>query len=443
MQEEHIYHLYPLGYCGANQSVNDGISTMTLKDISAIIPHLKSLNVTTLLLGPLFESESHGYDTTDYKRVDRRLGTNHDLRLLVDAMHEEGIKVMLDCVFNHIARSHDIFQSIRSNRETSPYINWVKGLDFAGNNSFNDGFGYENWDGHDILVKLNLDEPAVKSYLIAIAENWVNEFDIDGLRMDAADVMSKAFLKALSHRMRQTKKGFMMLGEVVHGDYNHWIEEGSLGAVTNYEVYKGLYSSLNDRNYFEIAYAMNRQFGATGAYRHETMVNFTDNHDVDRVASKLQQQRHLYPLYVMLYTMPGVPALYYGSEYGISGTKGIGTDAPLRPTWQTVEEQVNDSANGHPLKDSIARLSQIRMGHKALKYGGYKQIYLDHGLIGYERNIHDQRIMIFVNADEAKAEVPVPMLHGNYIDVLNDEPIRCDGRIDVYGNWGRILVPVL
>lgn len=434
MNKEHIYHLYPLGYAGANQRNNDGIQKMNLAEITGLIGHLKSMGITTLLLGPVFESESHGYDTVDYMKVDRRLGSNEDLKRLVGEFHKEGIKVMLDCVFNHVSRSHEIFEDIRNNRERSTRIEWLSNVKFDGDNSFGDGFSYENWDGHDILVKLNLNSDDVRHYLIDTALSWIDEYDIDGLRMDAADVMSKPFLRALGGALKERKKGFIMLGEVVHGDYNHWIDEGCMDAVTNYEAYKGLYSSLNDKNYFEIAYTLNRQFGPGGIYRQQTMYNFVDNHDVNRVASRLKEKRYLYPLYIMLYTMPGFPTIYYGSEFGRTGRKAKGSDHTLRPSRDRAFRNGNQD-----LYDVIRKLSGIRGDVSPLAYGEYKQVHIDHEIIGYERHTYDERCYIFVNAKEDEAYVPVPTLHGRFRDVLNDEYIECNGSVKLYGNWGRIL----
>lgn len=435
MTGEQIYHIYPLGFSGANQSMNDGIVVKPLSDIMNIIDHLESLNVTTLLLGPIFESESHGYDTRDYKQVDSRLGSNDDLVSLVTACHEKGIKVILDCVFNHVARSHEIFLDLKNNKEQSKYKEWVKDVNFEGNSSFDDGFSYGNWDGHDILVKLNLDNGSVRLYLQNIALDWVKTYDIDGLRMDAADVMSKEFLSGLSHVVKAQKENFKFIGEVVHGDYNNWINEGKMDAVTNYEAYKGLYSSLNDKNYFEIAHTLNRQFGTGGHYSGATMYNFVDNHDVNRAASRLTEERHLYPLYIMLYTMPGIPTLYYGSEYGLKGKKMSGTDVALRPKWDDVEKEKDSN-----ICSTIKKLSQLRAGLKPLNIGSYKQVHIEPEVIGYERDTFEQKTYIFINAKEEDVDIPVPMLYGRFVDVLNNEEIDCNGRVNIYKNWGRILV---
>lgn len=435
MLKEHIYHLYPLGFTGANQSRNDAKQVQSLRQIETTIEHMQKLNVTTLLLGPVFQSESHGYDTVDYNKVDDRLGQNEDLKQLVITCHNAGIKVMLDCVFNHIARGHMIFQDIVKKREASDYKKWINEVDFTSNNSYHDGFSYGNWDGHDHLVKLNLAHKAVREFLINTGLQWIEDYNIDGLRMDAADVMDQGFLRDFSRRLKLAKEDFMLLGEVVHGDYNKWLKEGELDAITNYEAYKGLYSSLNDRNYYEIAYTLSRQFGQGGIYPMGGMVNFVDNHDVNRVASRLENKAHLYPLYIMLYTMPGIPSMYYGSEFGQEGVKVNGTDAPLRPTWDEILDNKDDS-----LEKTIQKLSKINLETLAIREGGYEQVHIDHQVIGYKRKWTGEDVYVFINAKDQEASLPLPMVHGMFYDVLNDEEVHIQGHITVYQNWGRILV---
>lgn len=435
MTAERIYHIFPLGFTGANQDYNDGVEAQNLQTIEALIPHMKSLNTTLLLLGPVFESESHGYDTVDYGKVDRRLGTKEDLKNLVSACHSEGIKVMLDCVFNHIARGHEIFRDVKAQREGSAYREWVHGLNFVHDNGPRDGFSYSNWDGHDHLVKLNLENHNLRQWLVNTALSWIDDYDIDGLRMDAADVMSKDFLRQLSGSLRNRKPAFMMLAEVVHGDYNQWLREGSMDCVTNYESHKGLWSSLNDGNYYEVGYALNRQFGPGGVYAQTGMVNFADNHDVTRVASVLKDPRHLYPLHIMLYTMPGSPAVYYGSEMGVQGQKGQGTDRPLRPEWSEVEGQSNQD-----LLEVVRQLSTIHKDSIAIREGGYQQVFIDHQTIGYKRQWDGQDVYVFINAKDSEVTVPTPMVHGDFWDLLNQETVKAEGNVSLHGNWGRIMV---
>ncbi len=220
----------------------------------------------------------------------------------------------MDGVFNHVGRDFWAFRDLLSRPESSPYQSWFAGFQLGKRSPLGDPFWYEDWNGHYSLVKLNLAHPDVRSHLFQAIETWMREYRIDGLWLDAADVLDPSFIHDLGSFFRGLKPDFWMWGEIIHGDYRRWANPDMLDAVTNYEVCKGLHSSLNDRNYFEIACALNRQFGPNGLYRGLPLYNFADNHDVNRVASDLKHPDHLYPLYALLFSMPGVSSLYYGSE---------------------------------------------------------------------------------------------------------------------------------
>ena len=188
-EEAVFYHIYPLGLLGAPE-LNDHSQPMhRLPELKEWVDHMKACGFTALYLGPCFSSGSHGYDTEDYRRLDERLGDNEDLKDLVRYCHEQGMHVILDGVFNHTGRGFFAFRDLKEYREGSRFRNWYCNVNFWGNNEYNDGFSYENWGGHNMLPKLNLYEPEVRQYLFDTVRFWVSEFDIDGLRLDAADVL--------------------------------------------------------------------------------------------------------------------------------------------------------------------------------------------------------------------------------------------------------------
>ena len=291
-----FYHIYPLGFCGAPRR-NDFWSAAVprLAQVASWAGHMRDLGVNALYLGPLFESTGHGYDTADYYHVDRRLGDRALLAEVVSHLHSNGIRVVLDGVFHHVGRDFWAFRDLLERREGSPYRDWFHGLSVDRCSPLGDPFVYDTWEGHHDLVKLNLHNPAVKEHLLQAVEMWIHEFDIDGLRLDVAHCLDLRFLRELAASCRRLREDFWLLGEVIRGDYRNWVNPETLDSATNYECYKGLYSSLLDHNYFEIAFALNRQFADCGLYRHLPLYNFADNHDVDRIASTLRDHADLYP----------------------------------------------------------------------------------------------------------------------------------------------------
>ncbi len=298
-----VYQIYPLGLCGAPHE-NDGVLEHRLLKLidDGWVDHMAKLGATCLLLNPVFESDAHGYDTRDYTRVDCRLGTNEDLRAVVDACHAAGIKVLLDGVFNHVGRGFWAFQDVLQRRGESPYVGWFE-IDFNGNNCFNDGLSYSCWEGAAALVKLNHWNAELNNYLADVIRGWVREFDIDGLRLDVAYCLDQGYLRSLRGLAdeigRERGEKFPLVGETMFGDYNQWMGEDLCDSVTNYEAYKGLWSSMNAANMHEIAYALERQSGSHpwDLYTGRHMLDFVDNHDVPRIATKLDDKNQLVPLY--------------------------------------------------------------------------------------------------------------------------------------------------
>ncbi len=384
--EAFIYQIYPLGMCGA---MEEGGEHKILRVLDWV-GHLKRLGVTAVLFNPVFDSDFHGYDTRDYFKIDRRLGTNEDFARVCEALHQNGIRVMLDAVLNHVGRGFWAFQDLRERRWDSPYKEWFK-VSFDGNTGYNDGFWYQGWEGHQELVELNIwNEDVVRHQFDAI-RYWVDAFGIDGLRLDVAYCLPQEYLRRLKAFADTLKPDFVLMGETLHGDYNRWMGDNMCHSVTNYECYKGLWSSFNDMNLFEIGHSLARQFGPEPwtLYKGRYMLSFLDNHDVERIASKLRDKNALYPAWGLLFGMPGVPCVYYGSEWGLEGRKSDG-DAALRPEIPTPEW------NG--LTERIAGLARARASSGALKYGTYRNLQIQNKYLVFERAHMGERVIVAVNA---------------------------------------------
>ena len=434
-----FYHIYPLGLAGAPKQNDYGEPVHRLNTLLPWVDHIKEIGGSALYIGPLFESVGHGYETTDYKKLDSRLGTNEDLTAFVAYCHEQGIKVIFDGVFNHTGRDFFAFKDIQANRENSHYKDWYCNVNFWGNNEYNDGFSYDNWGGYNLLVKLNQKNPAVVDYICDVIRFWVSEFDVDGIRLDAADVLDFDFMKALRRTANEVKPDFWLMGEVIHGDYSRWVNGETLHSVTNYTLHKALYSGHNDHNYFEIAHTVRRlqNMGTLKLY------NFVDNHDVERIYTKLTNKAHFAPVHVLLYTLPGVPSIYYGSEFGIDGRKEYGSDDSLRPALNI--EDYKDSVKTNPCTALIAALGKVRQAVPALSYGSYDELMLTNRQFAYARDLDGTRVIVSVNNDDAPAGMHLAA--GNctaYIGALSGEKVSVqDGHINITqpANSGEIWVP--
>lgn len=389
-----FYQIYPIGFCGAPKVNTGEPATNRIDAVRKWIPHMKSIGVNALYLGPIFESGCHGYDTHDFRLIDTRLGTNEDFITVCKALREAGIHLILDGVFNHVGRGFFAVQDVLKNRQASPYCGWISGLRFDGNNSYNDNLRYDNWAGHDLLVKLNLKNPDVVEYLLSSVDMWIDEFGIEGLRLDAADCIDHDFFRALKRRTKAKNPDFWLMGEITNSsDYRVWANPDMLDSVTNYECYKGLYSSVNSKNMFEIAHGIARQFGPWGLYKELTLYNFLDNHDVNRIVNMVNDRRHLKNLYTLMYTMPGAPSIYYGSEWAIEGQKSHHNDSPLRPYIDVDNPQITD----RELLEHLKYLAEIRQNSHALMHGTYEQVQIQNEQYAFARVSDKETAVVFLN----------------------------------------------
>lgn len=439
-----FYHIYPLGLTGAPKHNSYGEPVHRLNTLLPWIGHIKEIGCNAIYIGPLFESVGHGYETTDYRKLDTRLGTNEDLTNFVAECHKQGIRVILDGVFNHTGRDFFAFQDIKQNRENSQYKDWYCDVNFGGNNSYNDGFSYANWGGYDLLVKLNQKNPAVKDYICDVVRFWVSEFDIDGIRLDAADVMDFEYMKALRNVANEVKPDFWLMGEVIHGDYSKWANDGTLHSVTNYMLHKALYSAHNDHNYFEVAHTIKYVNDMVG--NNLKLYTFVDNHDVERIYTKLNNKEHFEPVHIMLYTLPGIPSLYYGSEFGIEGRKERNSDDSLRPALNY--DDYKDAVHTNPCTKLIATLGKLRQNIKALCYGDYKELELQTTHFAYARILDGKSVITTVNNGDNEVNMNIEAgtmtQASKYVGTLTGRRVTVNnGRIQVNvpANSGEIWIP--
>lgn len=437
-----FYHIYPLGMTGAPRVNNYSEPVERLNKLLPWISHIKNIGCTAIYIGPLFQSVGHGYETTDYKKLDSRLGTNETLKNFVRECHAQEIKVIFDGVFNHTGRDFFAFKDIKQNRVNSRYKDWHCNVNFYGNNEYNDGFSYENWGGYDLLAKLNQKNAEVKKYICDIIRFWVDEFDVDGIRLDAADVLDFDFMKELRRTANQVKPDFWLMGEVIHGDYTRWANADTLHSVTNYHLHKTLYSGHNDHNYFEVAHTVKRLYEMGGSRPDGLkLYNFVDNHDVERIMSKLDTKDAFAPVHILMYTLPGIPSIYYGSEFGIEGKKGHGADADLAIRPKMIYEDWAKKAEDNIQVKFISALGDIRKTVKELSYGDYKELLLTNRQYAFSRTYNGSSVIVMVNNDDNTCTINVPA-NGEYTGALSGRKVSANGNLtaQIAGNSGEIWV---
>ena len=410
--ENVFYQIYPLGFCGAPFE-NDGVLEHRILKVNDWIPHIEKLGANAIYFSPVFESDTHGYNTRDYTKIDTRLGTNEDFQSVCKNLHKAGIKVVLDGVFNHVGRGFWAFQDVLEKRWDSPYKDWFH-ISFDGNSNYNDGLWYEGWEGNYDLVKLNLRNEDVIQHIFSCIKGWVEEFDIDGLRLDAAYCLDHDFLRRLRSFCDGLKPDFFLVGETLHGDYNQWMNDSMLHSVTNYECYKGLYSSFNSMNMFEINHSLLRQFGPDNwtLYKGKHLLSFVDNNDVTRVASILSNENHLPLIYALAFGMPGIPCVYYGSEWGAKARKEEG-DPALRACFEKPEW--ND------LTTFISKLAEAKKHSNALNYGDFRSVLLTNRQCIFERKTDSERVLVAINADDQPFMAHFDAGCGTAIDLITGE----------------------
>ena len=386
--------------------------------------YLQTLGVDSILLNPIFESDNHGYDTRDFKTIDCRLGTNEDFKEVCEDLHKHNVKIVLDGVFNHVGRGFWAFKDVQEKKWDSPYKDWFH-ISFDGNSCYNDGFWYEGWEGHFELVKLNLQNPAVVDYLMECVKYWIDEFDIDGLRLDVAYSLDHNFMRRLRSYTQELKPDFALIGEVLFGDYNIIVNDEMLHSCTNYECYKGLYSSFNSMNMFEIAHSLHRQFGSDQwcIYRGKHLMTFVDNHDVTRLASILTNKKHIPLAYGLLMGMPGIPCLYYGSEWAEQGEKAPDNDYALRPCFE--EPKPNE------LTEFIKKLIRVRQESDALCNGAYKNVVIQNHQLVFERCSEKERVIVAINAADYPYTANAGELNGTAADLLTGETVTMNGELEL------------
>lgn len=424
-----IYHIYPLGLCGAYE---DNDVTMDVWEnmyhIDGIIPHIKEMGFTAVYFGPIFQSDFHGYDTIDYCMIDRRIGTTEQFIEVCKKLHREGIRIIVDGVFNHVGRGNAAFQDVIKNRKNSKYYDWFYIKEEPDREDyFKDGLFYEGWNDNFEIVKMNTHNKEVQQYLFDCIEFWIDTLGIDGIRLDAADCLDMDLVYKMTEFCKKRKKDIFLVGEVVHGDYNQWAGENRLDSITNYQLYDAFHRSFNLKNLRIFAKEVSGQFSPSrGYYNHLPLYTFLDNHDISRIATKLEDTSLLRAVYGLLYTVPGIPTVYYGSEFAMEGIKEPDDDHIIRP-----EIEPKDLKQLYcPFTDFVKRLNQIHHNSMALCRGSYEQLHVDSGAIAFIRKYETEQVICAVNILDQPKQVHIHY-EGKAKELIRDESVMIHKTITI------------
>jgi cyclomaltodextrinase / maltogenic alpha-amylase / neopullulanase len=401
MRFEHVilWHAYPLGFVGAErENPPEGPVRHRLQQLEAWLDHVIALGANGLQLGPVFDSETHGYDTRDHLRIDPRLGDEDDLRSLIAAAHARGVRVVLDGVFNHVGRSFPRFVAAEAGDPEA--ARWF----------VRRGDGWADFEGHSALVALNHDEPAVAEYVVRVMRHWL-DLGIDGWRLDAAYAVPTTFWQRVATEVHASHPHAWLLGEVIHGDYAAFVTESGLDSVTQYELWKAIWSSLNERNLWELAWSLGRHRDMVESFLPAT---FLGNHDTTRIASRLVDERHLPHAVTVLLTVGGTPVIYAGDEEGFRGIKEdrAGGDDAVRPRFP--DDPSGLPADGEPVRRLHQRLIALRRRKPWLAQGRYEQVRVENDVLVYRMTAADgnDAVTIVLNVgDEPVAVEPAPGEH--------------------------------
>jgi cyclomaltodextrinase / maltogenic alpha-amylase / neopullulanase len=389
--------VYPLGFTGAEPAAPPDTEPVRhrLRQLTAWLDYAVELGCSGLLLGPVFAAETHGYDTIDHFRIDPRLGDDEDFDALIAAAGQRGLRVVLDGVFNHVGRSFPAFRTALAGGPATPDARWFRRDSQTGD--------YATFEGHHRLVALDHDEPAVLDYVVEVMKHWLGR-GASGWRLDAAYAVPAGFWAKALPPARESHPDAWFLGEMIHGDYAAYVADSGLDSITQYELWKAIWSSLNDRNFFELAWALDRHNGFGDSFLPQT---FAGNHDVTRLASRLADERHFGHALAVLFTVGGIPSVYYGDEQAFRGVKEdrAGGDDEIRPAFPASPAELPPA--GWPAYRLHQRLIGFRRRHPWLVRARTTAEHLANQAVAFRAAADGASVILLLNVGDEPYRFPV------------------------------------
>lgn len=426
------WQVYPLGFVGAFPTPQSNEPPQPeehrLRRLVDWLDHAIELGASGIALGPIFASRTHGYDTTDHYRIDPRLGDDDDFDHLIAEAHRRGLRVLLDGVFNHVGQD---FARYREAAEDDAAARWFRGRRGR----------FHTFEGHSGLITLNHDNPEVVDYTVDVMAHWLGR-GADGWRLDAAYAVPQHFWAATLPRVRERYPDAWFVGELIHGDYAAVVQAATFDSATQYELWKAIWSSLNDGNFFELDWALQRHNEFLAGF---SPLTFIGNHDVTRIASQLDNPEHVAHALVLLLTVGGVPSVYAGDELGFRGVKEerYGGDDAVRPEFGSPPLQLDDFGV------EIWRLHQYLVGLRRrypwLHAACTTARLLENRHYVYETRNGDDALLVVLNIDDEPLHVSLPKLGAARAQVIGGSaapPQEVVETVAVEARGWRILSPV-
>lgn len=377
------WQIYPLGFVGAFPAdPPPSAEEHRLSRIAAWLDHALELGASGLALGPVFASTTHGYDTTDHYRIDPRLGDDGDFDHLVAEARRRGLRILLDGVFNHVGSDFPRYQEALAGGDDT----WFRKR----------GNGFATFEGHDGLITLNHGNTAVVDYVADVMSHWLRR-GADGWRLDAAYAVPDEFWAEVLPRVRAEFPDAWFVGEVIHGDYAGTVAGSTFDSVTQYELWKAVWSSLNDANFHELDHALRRHDEFLDAF---VPMTFVGNHDVTRIASRVDDARHAAHALVLMLTTGGTPSVYAGDEWAYRGVKEerFGGDDAVRPEFPATPEASEHL--GHDAFRLHQHLIGLRRRHPWLHTARTSPLHLSNSQYVYRAGSDDGSLVVALNVDD-------------------------------------------
>jgi glycosidase len=385
------WHCYPLRFVDAEREAIDNVEPRLWR-LTNWLDYVLELGANGLLLAPVFASRTHGYDTIDHYRIDPRLGADADFDDLIWKAKERGVRVLLDGVFNHVSDHHEIVRRALADGPGSEAGRWIRWVD-----------GYpRGFEGNLDLVELDLSHPPVQDYVVGVMTHWLDR-GADGWRLDAAYAAGPEAWRPIVDRVRQAHPDAWILAEVIHGDYVDFVDRSGVDSVTEYELWKAIWSSLNDGNLHELAWTLSRHAQFASRFR---PLNFVGNHDTTRIATQLTDGRHLALADALLLLLPGVPAIYAGDEQGFTAEKtdGPAGDDAVRPPFPV--DPGGLAPFGRPTFELHQRLIHLRRSHPWLAWAGLSVGAVTNETIAINLDGGHERLTLALNVGDEPVELP-------------------------------------